>query len=107
MPLIEFLSFIRSVVMDYISFTIIIKEKRRINAIKVQFDRITPSFMRIFGFNYDVTHPTRKLSGNHIKGVIVLIVTNYRSINTHANSRIVHLKLLLTIQHMSNLSPVH
>src|SRR5690554_368133 len=107
MALVQFLSGIGCIVMNNISFTVLIKKQRGINASKVQTFGITPTLKRILGFYHHITDTTGKLSSNQIKSIVVLVVFNRWGINSGRNTRVKNLKLRLSIQDVSYLLPIH
>ena len=78
----------RSIIMHHISLTVIIKEDRRVNAVKLKFDRITPSFFRILSLYHHISKATGELSGYHIKCIIIRIISYRRSIYTCTDTTI-------------------
>ena len=83
--------FCRSIIMYHVCLAIIIKEKRRINAFKLKFDRITPAILRILCLYHHISKATGKLSGYHIKRIIIGIISYSRSIYTCTNTAIFNL----------------
>ena len=88
---ITFFSLSRSIIMYHVCLAIIIKEKRRINAFKLKFDWITPAILRILCLYHHISKAAGKLSGYHIKRIIMGIISYSRSIYTSTNATIFNL----------------
>ena len=73
----------------------------------MQLDRVAPPFLRILGLDHHVSKSARHLSRNHIKHLVVGIVTYGRSIHTIARTGIVHLELRRTIERVPPLPPIY
>src|SRR5690606_16139181 len=106
-PAVQLLSFVRCIVVNHIVFTVIVKEKGRVNSAECQFDGVTPTLRWVCRFNHDVPKTAGKLRGDHVKHVVMRIIENVWRINTHTHARILHLQLRGAIQHVANLRPIH
>ena len=76
-----------------VGFSIVIEENIRIDTFEIQFDWVTPSFHRVFGFYHHISHSSRELGGNHIEGIIVRIVSYGRCIYAGTDTGIFHFEL--------------
>ncbi|MNL71650.1 hypothetical protein D3C87_1968340 [compost metagenome] len=78
--------------MNDIPFSVIIKEYTGVDSVKIEFYWTSPAFHRIFCFNYNVSHISRKGCYNHIESIIVRIIRNSWSIYALTNTSIMRIK---------------
>ena len=90
---IEFFTTLRSVIMNHIRLAVIIKEDRGVDTVKIQLDRITPSFERIFRLYNDIPESPRKLGGDHIESIIIGVILDGRSIHAGTDTCIMYFQL--------------
>jgi len=104
---IQLLPAIGGIVVNDIPLSVIVEEKRWVNPVESQFYRVTPSFEGIFCLYHNIPKASRKLRGNHVKGIVVRIVQNLRCINSGADSAIVHNQLRFPVEYVADLCPVY
>ena len=105
--LIQLFAPVGCIVVDYICLAIFIKEKRGIDSAKIELLNIAPTLHGVFCFHNHVSNVTGKLSCDHVKCVIVLIVLDGRSIDPCTDAAVMHNQLRFPVEYMANLFPVY
>src|SRR5690606_15353085 len=86
MTAIKFFASVWCIIVHYIAFTIVIKENRRVDTTEIKFNRAAPTLFWVFCFYNNISHSTGKGCYNHVKRVVMWVVSDTRSINTFTNA---------------------
>src|SRR5690606_37516836 len=104
---IKFFASVWRIIVHYVTFTIVIKENRRVDTTKIKFNRAAPTLFWVFCFYNNISHPTGKGGYNHIKRIVMWIVGYAGRINAFAYTCIVWIKFFNIIQNTTKIGPVY